>query len=48
MFMVFEYFSMVFLRSRLGIGHFARTILAYFCVYQSYFVGTLYGMYWCN
>ena len=45
-FMVVEYFTMVFVRSKLTIRHFPRIIAAYFVLYQSYFYATLYGFYW--
>ena len=45
-FMILEYFSMIFVRAKLTIRHFPRIIAGYFCLYQAYFYSTLYGFYW--
>ena len=44
-FMVVEYYSMVFVRSKLTVRHFPRVVAAYFSLYQAYFYATLYGFY---
>ena len=45
-FMLFEYFSMVYVRADLTIRFFPRVIFLYFMLYHSYFFGTLYGFYY--
>jgi len=47
-FLMIEYYSMLYVRSRMSMKHYPRLIFVYFMCYTSYFHSTLYGLYVLN
>ena len=48
LFMLIEYFSMMFVRSEMTIKHYPRIIFSFYILYYSYFQATLYGLFYSN